>query len=83
MVAGGHFAPVDALATHPTRAEFVTAGRDRLACVWALGRRACVCTARLPKAATCAAFHPDGCAVAIGLVENELCVLQVRAQASA
>ena len=26
MVAGGHFAPVDALATHPTRAEFLTAG---------------------------------------------------------
>ena len=52
-------------------------------CVWALHRRACVALARLPKAATCAAFHPDGGAVAVGLVENELCVLQVRAQASA
>ena len=46
-------------------------------CVWALHRRACVALARLLKAATCAAFHPDGGAVAVGLVENELCVLQL------
>jgi len=73
----GHFGRVEALDVHPAQDELVTAGHDRMVMVWSISQRRCIAMAKLPAAANCVCYHPDGGSVTVGLDNNEFCVYKL------
>ncbi|KAJ1447589.1 hypothetical protein M885DRAFT_471813 [Pelagophyceae sp. CCMP2097] len=66
--ASSHFgAPARAAAAHPLKPEFVTVGDDGTVRVWDVLTRSAVKATTLDGAVLCAAYHPNGDLIAVGL----------------
>lgn len=64
----GHVEELWGLATHPSRAQFVTCGQDKLVHLWSSETHQPVWSRTIEDPARSAGFHPSGSVLAVGTV---------------
>ncbi|XP_077438464.1 EMAP like 4 isoform X2 [Vanacampus margaritifer] len=71
----GHTDELWGLASHPSKALFLTCAQDRLVCLWNAERHQLQWSRSVEEHGHCADFHPDGGVVAIGTHSGKWFVL--------
>ena len=72
-----HSGVTEALAVHPEKPYYVTAGRERYIRVWDCATRALLCRGKLHAPATCVDWSPDGNTLAVGTAAGDFAILRV------
>ena len=67
----------EALASHPTKPFFASAGRDRVVRIWDAATRGLLCRGRLHAPAVSMAWSPNGEHLAVGTVNGDCAILLV------
>uniref|UniRef100_A0A5F9C2G1 EMAP like 2 n=1 Tax=Oryctolagus cuniculus TaxID=9986 RepID=A0A5F9C2G1_RABIT len=73
--ASGHVEELWGLATHPSRAQFVTCGQDRLVHLWSSESHQPLWSRTIEDPARSAGFHPSGSVLAVGTVTGRWVLL--------
>lgn len=72
-----HQARIDAMAVHPKKNWYLTIGKEKIIYLWDAISSCLIGCCVLDDQATCAAFHPNGTMVSVGLLHGDICVMQI------
>lgn len=75
LLVQGHVEELWGLATHPSRAQFVTCGQDKLVHLWSSETHQPVWSRSIEDPARSAGFHPSGSVLAVGTVTGRWLLL--------
>ncbi|XP_019281512.2 echinoderm microtubule-associated protein-like 2 isoform X1 [Panthera pardus] len=75
LLVQGHVEELWGLATHPSRAQFVTCGQDKLVHLWSAESRRPLWSRIIEDPARSAGFHPSGSVLAVGTVTGRWLLL--------
>ncbi|XDA83546.1 hypothetical protein R6Z07F_013435 [Ovis aries] len=75
LLVQGHMEELWGLATHPSRAQFVTCGQDKLVHLWSVESHQPLWSRTIEDPARSAGFHPSGSVLAIGTVTGRWLLL--------
>ncbi|XP_071075858.1 echinoderm microtubule-associated protein-like 2 isoform X3 [Desmodus rotundus] len=75
LLVQGHVEELWGLAAHPSRAQFVTCGQDKLVRLWSVESRQPVWSRTIEDPARSAGFHPSGSVLAVGTVTGRWLLL--------
>ncbi|XP_076987531.1 echinoderm microtubule-associated protein-like 2 isoform X1 [Tamandua tetradactyla] len=75
LLAQGHVEELWGLATHPSRAQFVTCGHDKLVHLWSADSHQPLWSRSIEDPAHSAGFHPSGSVLAVGTVTGRWLLL--------
>ncbi|VTJ70483.1 Hypothetical predicted protein [Marmota monax] len=75
LLVQGHVEELWGLATHPTRAQFVTCGQDKLVHLWSSESHQPLWSRLIEDPARSAGFHPSGSVLAVGTVTGRWLLL--------
>ncbi|XP_008575985.1 PREDICTED: echinoderm microtubule-associated protein-like 2 [Galeopterus variegatus] len=75
LLCQGHVEELWGLATHPSRAQFVTCGQDKLVHLWSLESHQPLWSRIIEDPACSASFHPNGSVLAVGTVTGRWLLL--------
>ncbi|XP_040490104.1 echinoderm microtubule-associated protein-like 2 isoform X1 [Ursus maritimus] len=75
LLVQGHVEELWGLATHPSRAQFVTCGQDKLVHLWSAESHQPLWSRAIEDPARSAGFHPSGSVLAVGTVTGRWLLL--------
>ncbi|XP_004644355.2 echinoderm microtubule-associated protein-like 2 isoform X1 [Octodon degus] len=75
LLVQGHVEELWGLATHPSQAQFVTCGQDKLVHLWCLESHQPLWSRTIEDPARSAGFHPSGSVLAVGTVTGRWLLL--------
>ncbi|KAI5759602.1 EML2 [Gulo gulo luscus] len=75
LLVQGHVEELWGLATHPSRAQFVTCGQDKLVHLWSVESHQPLWSRVIEDPARSAGFHPSGSVLAVGTVTGRWLLL--------
>ncbi|KAM5298140.1 echinoderm microtubule-associated protein-like 2 isoform 1-T1 [Glossophaga mutica] len=75
LLVQGHVEELWGLAAHPSRAQFVTCGQDKLVHLWSVESHQPVWSRTIEDPARSAGFHPSGSVLAVGTVTGRWLLL--------
>ncbi|CAH7390479.1 Eml2 [Phodopus roborovskii] len=75
LLVQGHVEELWGLAAHPSRAQFVTCGQDKLVHLWSSETHQPLWSRTIEDPARSAGFHPNGCVLAVGTVTGRWLLL--------
>ncbi|XP_064149900.1 echinoderm microtubule-associated protein-like 2 isoform X1 [Loxodonta africana] len=75
LLVQGHVEELWGLATHPSRAQFVTCGQDKLVHLWSVESHQPLWSRCIEDPACSAGFHPSGSVLAVGTVTGRWLLL--------
>ncbi|XP_045701080.1 echinoderm microtubule-associated protein-like 2 isoform X1 [Phyllostomus hastatus] len=75
LLVQGHVEELWGLAAHPSRAQFVTCGQDKLVHLWSVESHQPVWSRAIEDPARSAGFHPSGSVLAVGTVTGRWLLL--------
>ncbi|XP_045844600.1 echinoderm microtubule-associated protein-like 2 isoform X2 [Meles meles] len=75
LLVQGHVEELWGLATHPSRAQFVTCGQDKLVHLWSVDSHQPLWSRVIEDPARSAGFHPSGSVLAVGTVTGRWLLL--------
>jgi WD40 repeat protein len=72
-----HSGVLEAIAPHPFKPFYVTAGREKMVRVWDASARGLLCRAKIHAPASCCAWSPDGSTIVVGTTQGDFAVLTI------